>query len=320
MEKLVSVVVPVYNVENYLTECLDSITNQTYRNFEVILVDDGSTDGSSQMCDEIAREDERIHVIHKENGGLSDARNTGLRASKGEYIIFIDSDDMVSAIMLEQMVKSMQENNADISTCLFKTFEASKDLRLGDNSVEKITMLEGKVLVKKLYSGEYPDIAFVAWNKLYKRSLFEDNNIEYPVGRFYEDTFTTFKLLYEAEKIAIIDNPFYHYRIRQGSIMKSTITKKKVIDWIAGDREAVDFFIQAKEYELVALAANNFLKSQIILYKKICKDAENGYKVYLMKEYQTAVRNYLNISNFSKPKRIGYRLFCYFPDLICKIY
>ena len=318
MEKLVSVVVPVYNVKDYLYECIDSIKNQTYKNIEIILVDDGSTDGSSQICDELAKEDERIKLIHKENGGLSDARNVGLNYSNGEYIIFIDSDDLISKIMIEQMINSMLINDADISACTFKTFKNNNDINYVEKLKDEIVM-SGKELVKKIYAGEYTDIAFTAWNKLYKKRLFQDFKIEYPVGRFYEDSFTTFKLLYNADKLVIIDNSLYFYRVRQGSIMNSVMTEKKIIDWIDGDKEAINYFTEMEESELLDLAINAFFKSEISLFKHIKKDDKN-LKKYLFEEYKKMYRDLGSLNKIPIYKRFIYWLFMYMPDVVVTLY
>lgn len=320
MEKLVSVVVPIYNVKDYLVDCINSIRNQTYMNLDIILVDDGSTDDSAQICDEMAHQDERISIIHKDNGGLSDARNVGLKVSKGEFIIFIDSDDLISKTMIEEMVESITENNADISACSFRTFEDSNDISFLDNLEMKTSVVEGKELVARLYRGEYGDIAFTAWNKLYKKRIFIENGIEYPIGKLYEDTFTTFKLLYKAKQVALINEQLYYYRIRKGSIMNSYITKKKTIDWIDADREAPLFFKRVNESDLYNLSVNAFFKSEILFYKKMNEDTEKGCKEYLLNEYKRFYKEYGGTVALPMYKRLVYWIFMFMPNLIIKLY
>lgn len=320
MEITVSVVVPVYNVKEYLIDCLNSIKNQTYASMEIILVDDGSTDGSAQICDEFEQEDERISVIHKKNGGLSEARNVGLNASKGEYIIFIDSDDLISEKMLEEMVKCIKISNIDIVACAFKTFEDINEVSYIENSNNDISMVEGRELVQRLYKGEYNSIGFTAWNKLYKKSLFQKNGIEYPVGRFYEDAFTTFKLLYKAKQIALINKPLYYYRMRNGSIMNSNITRKKTVDGIDADREAPDFFKKVNDSYLFNLSVNAFFKSEILFFKRMNTDTEKGCKEYLLQEYKRFYKEYGKTVKIPSYKRLLYCMFMLMPNLITKFY
>lgn len=320
MNSLVSVVVPIYNVKDYLEECVLSITSQAYSDIEIILVDDGSTDGSSELCDVMKKEDGRIRVIHKSNGGLSDARNIGLKNSTGEYVIFIDADDTIKVGMLKKMVEAIEKNNADIAACAFETFTESRiidnDYNIGCNNI----CCDGHEIVKALYQGRYQDIAFVAWNKLYKKSLFHDNNVIYPKGRLYEDTFTTYKLLYNSKKVVLIAEPLYNYRIRSGSIMKSSITLKKTKDWFDSEKDAVEYFREKHEIEFMSLAANSFFKAQIKFYKKMDSSTPEECKLYLIDEYSKAFRNYVKIIKLPFYKKEVYGLFYRFPNLISRIY
>lgn len=323
MSKLVSVIVPIYNVKDYLIECVESILNQTYSNIEIILVDDGSTDGSAGLCDNLRQRDDRIIVIHKKNGGLSDARNIGFRKSTGEFVIFVDSDDSLKSSALEIMVSAIEEYGADISACEFETFEDNSIKRYNSSAQEKSTemvCLTGKKLVESLYKGNYQSIAFVAWNKLYKKSLFTDNDIEYPFGRIYEDTFTTYKLLYKADEVAIVNYPLYNYRIRPGSIMKSNLNLKKCRDWFDGDRSAVDFFESNSEIELFNLALNAFFRSQIMLYKELQKNHQKDCMQQLMSDYKEAYASYTHKMTLGAVKRLIYKMFMYCPMLVTILY
>lgn len=323
MSKLVSVIVPIYNVKDYLIECVESILNQTYSNIEIILVDDGSTDGSAGLCDNLRQRDDRIIVIHKKNGGLSDARNVGFRKSTGEFVIFVDSDDSLKSSALEIMVSAIEEYDADISACEFETFEDNSIKRYNSSTQEKSTemvCLTGKKLVESLYKGNYQSIAFVAWNKLYKRKLFSEYEIEYPVGRMYEDTFTTYKLLYNSRKAVLVLEPLYNYRIRNGSIMKSSITLKKTQDWLDGELDAFIYFLGLNEKYLENLAGNSFFRSQILFYKKIDDNSEFGCKEYLITEYKKIYDEYIKLVNIPCYKKIIYKLFCFFPKAISKLF
>ncbi len=212
---LVSVIVPVYNVEPYLRRCLDSIVNQSYTNLEIILVDDGSLDNSPQICDDYAAKDKRIIVIHKKNGGLSDARNAGLDVCKGEYISFVDSDDWVDEKYVEKLFSLIIEENADIA--------------IGENlkTDGKISAKQENVIVKAYSTRDAlfhlfrkTHIAFViSCGKIYKRNLFK--SIRFPVGKFHEDEFTTYILFYNSKKILYTSQILYYYYQRVGSIVST---------------------------------------------------------------------------------------------------
>lgn len=197
MEELISVIVPIYNVEKYLNKCIESIINQSYSNLEIILVDDGSKDSSGIMCDSYILKDKRIKVIHKENGGLSDARNVGLDKAKGEYIVFIDSDDWIDEKMIEILYNIIKKNNSDISICdYFLAYNEEIQTQKEDIEIINLSNIEA---LKTIYDKDLGVCMIVAWNKLYKRNLFKDD-IRYPYGKIHEDEFTTYKLLYKAKK------------------------------------------------------------------------------------------------------------------------
>lgn len=219
---LITLIVPVYKVEPYLKRCLDSIINQTYKNLEIILVDDGSPDNCGIICDEYASKDKRIKVIHKENGGLSSARNTGLDIAQGEYISFIDSDDTISIDMIEYLYKLLNKNDADISICLHTIVRGSK--RWISYKKIKEGVITGKECIKKLLYNDGVDTS--AWAKLYKRTLF--NKIRYPNGKLFEDIATTYKLFIKATSIVLGKESKYNYILRDNSIVSSNFNEKKL--------------------------------------------------------------------------------------------
>lgn len=220
VEKIVSVIVPIYNVENYLCNCIDSILRQTYFRLEIILIDDGSPDNCGLICDDYAKKDERIKVVHKENGGLSDARNVGIRIATGEYITCIDSDDYISNDFVEYLINIMNESDADISICGFlKTIKMNENEQ-GNSCTIKVYKPED-ALEAMLYA---QDFTTSAWGKLYKRELFDD--VEYPVGKYSEDMFTTYKLINKSKKIICSDRICYYYLHRTGSILNSTYSPR----------------------------------------------------------------------------------------------
>lgn len=221
--KLISIVVPIYNVEKYLPKCIESILNQTYKNFELILVDDGSKDNCGNICDEYAQKDNRIVVIHKENGGLSSARNAGIDIAKGKYIGFVDSDDWIHSEMYEKLVYLMESREADIAQCEFIN-APSEDVKIEPEKeeIKTFTNIEG---LNNLYNNMYVSTV-VAWNKLYKISLFKE--IRYPNGKIHEDEGTTYKLIFNAKRIVYTNQKYYYYRQTPNSITNAAFNKKRL--------------------------------------------------------------------------------------------
>lgn len=224
MDPLVSVVIPVYNVEPYLHECVASVVEQTYTNIEIILVDDGSTDSSGTLCDEFALSDSRICVFHKKNGGLSDARNYGILRSHGSLISFIDSDDYVSPDYIMHLYQALVRGKTDIaatSICIFREGKLPKEHKRDTADFHVYDACEA--LEDMLYMRHLEPNAFL---KIYKRELFD--TIQYPVGKLYEDIATTTKLIDKAGRIAYLDEKDYYYRIRPNSIQTASFNPKKL--------------------------------------------------------------------------------------------
>jgi len=221
LKDLISIIVPVYKVEKYLERCVESLRNQTYKNLEIVLVDDGSPDNCPQMCDNYALMDDRIKVVHKLNGGLSDARNVGVENSTGEYIMFVDSDDFVDEHICEILLKEIKNKNLDMSMCGAQTFEenpqAITDYNYGAECFSKEQTIE------QIY---YSKIKYVmtAWAKLYRREVVL--NLKYPLKRFHEDEFVFHKLFCEINGFCYVDLPMYFYFQRTDSIMGSKSIKK----------------------------------------------------------------------------------------------
>jgi glycosyltransferase involved in cell wall biosynthesis len=214
MDSLISVIVPVYKVEDYLPRCVDSIINQSYKNLEIILVDDGSPDNCPKICDEYAKNDNRIKVIHKKNGGLSDARNAGMKVATGEYISFIDSDDYVSSDFIEILCNTMISENSDIVECSIVKFY--EDNHFDDYKDDcDISCYETEEGLSKLIA-ENPFHQYV-WNKLYRANLVLD--IKFAVGKLNEDEFWTYQAFGKAKKVSRINKTIYFYFQRKSSIM-----------------------------------------------------------------------------------------------------
>ena len=233
---MISVIVPVYKAEPYLRQCVDSILEQTYRDIEVLLIDDGSPDKCGEICDEYAEKDNRVRTFHTENRGVSAARNLGISESKGEYIGFVDSDDWIEPDMYETLLKRMQEVGADIAQCGVLQYpnrgseksELKDEVLLRDDALR--ALIESRV-------NNY------VWNKLYNSRLFE--TVTFPDGMNYEDAEIIHKLLSRSNKTALVSAGLYHYRIRQGSITK-TFSAKNLIDYADVHFGRYRFF---KEYE-----------------------------------------------------------------------
>lgn len=241
----ISVIVPVYKVEKYLRKCVDSILAQTYKDFEVILVDDGSPDNCGKICDEYAKKDKRIKVVHKENGGLSDARNVGIKNAKGEYLSFIDSDDYVSPDFLEVLYRLANQNNADISVC--EAVIVKEDQNAQFNNIEKYELMDKNLaLVEMIYFRKF---SVNTWNKLYKKELFDE--ILFPKGLLYEDLATTYKLVDKSNKVVYTPAKLYAYVQRGGSIMGQTGYKMKK-DKVEIVDEMTDYFAENSDKRLFA--------------------------------------------------------------------
>lgn len=219
-ENLVSIIVPVYNVEKYLEDCIQSLVNQTYKNIEILLLNDGSTDNSSAICEKWAKIDNRIRFINKKHTGLSDTRNYGIKKSNGKWISFIDSDDLVHFQFIEILLNTAVKSNADITTNSIQKYENIDEIKnVKTYKLPKVKTYTGKkFLYKFMKTGNLKYI--VVWNKLYKRELFD--NISFPVGYIHEDEFVIHKLYYKAKKVSEVNLPLSFYRInRKGSIMNT---------------------------------------------------------------------------------------------------
>ena len=211
-EPKISVIVPVYKVEPYLRKCLDSIVNQTYRNLEIILVDDGSPDNCGAICDEYAAKDQRVRVIHKANGGLSSARNAALEIATGAYIGFVDSDDWIEVKMFEVLLSGLQTAGADISVC--GHYEEYKSHRKEFTWPKQLVLDKERALEKLLQNDQMKNLV---WDKLFCRNLFD--NIRFPEGKTFEDMAIMHWLFLQAEKVVCLPNALYHYLQRSGSIV-----------------------------------------------------------------------------------------------------
>lgn len=240
---LISVIVPVYKVEPYLHRCVDSILTQTFTDFELILVDDGSPDNCGAICDAYAASDSRVRVIHQENGGLSAARNAGIdwafAHSDSQWLSFVDSDDWVHPCFLEYLYRAAEETKASVSACGFK--------RVEEYEAAEPAAYSSQVMAWEEFYMQDPVIGAVAWNKLYKKELFQE--LRYPVGKIHEDEFLTYKLLYRAGKVVWIPAELLFYFQNPSGIMKSQFSLKR-LDGVDAIREQYVFAQEIKNRDL----------------------------------------------------------------------
>lgn len=254
---LISVIIPVYNVEKYLTACVESVRNSDYENLEIILVDDGSPDNCPKMCDEFAKSDERIVVVHKENGGLSSARNAGIDIAKGEYITFVDSDDEITADMISYMYTIAVKENCDIVQMGICVVHEGEDIEL--NTTEEYIVITPEQAIHNIYEGCYVN----ATVKLYERGLFDDG-MRFP-HVLHEDAYITPRLFHKSRSVAVSEKHGYIYFQRQGSIMH-------------------------RANDLARLSVLDILDDRVRLfqswgYEELSKDALKDYFCYLLKWY-----------------------------------
>ena len=273
MEKdLISVIVPVYNVEEYLEKCVNSIINQTYKNLEIILVDDGATDNSGKMCDEFAKKDARIKVIHKENGGLSDARNFGLDVATGEYIAFVDSDDFLKDDFYEYLIELKNKTNSDIVECNFiRAYEEELDIFNFPVIKEDAIITTSNVGALKLLMSDDDEIStnsVVVWNKIYDKKLFD--NIRFPKGKTHEDQFTTYRLLAKSKSFTTSNQFKYGYFQRKNSIVNKTFNIKRFDTFEAFDN-FLEYFENNDYKDFKEKILRRYLKTAINFKKLILK-------------------------------------------------
>ena len=316
---LISVIVPVYRVKEYLERCVKSILSQTYKNLEVILVDDGSPDQCPAICDACAEKDARVKVIHQENKGLSGARNAGIDAASGEYLAFVDSDDYVSPHFIEELYQLLQDTGCAIGQCRFSYVKGDGLVEEGDSA---FCIYRGESLMEQLYGPEEKATCFVvAWNKLYRAELFKETGIRYPEGRIHEDEATTYRLFHEAKKLAFLDRALYGYYTENGGSITSVFSAKR-LQWLTAHEERIAFF-KKNGYEKLLPAAYRKLCDACITFYFRCteqvKDAEE-LKKELRKRLETYRANGAAwIAALPLKTRMGYELFSMSPGLYAKM-
>lgn len=298
MEDKISVIIPVYNVERFLKECVESVLNQSYSNFEIILVDDGSTDNSGVICDDFAKLDSRIIVVHKKNGGLSDARNIGLSYATGLYITFIDSDDSVDHLYLELLLGLICKYDADVSACREYSVTSNK------NEQESVAVFTPFLAIESMLLEQY--ITPSACGKLYRLEFFKD--ISFPVGMLFEDFATTYKIFFKSRKIVQTNKKLYYYRPNPKGIMRSDFSEK-YMDILTVHEMMIDF-LNREIPELVNIAKARKARFSFLMLIKYSTSrcCQNKYKKVLMAEMRSNFKYFIR-SNYRMKEKLLYILY-----------
>lgn len=307
-DELISVIVPAYNVRNFIDDCVASIVKQTYKRLEVILVDDGSTDGTSEVCDAWCKKDARCYVVHKDNGGLSDARNVGIDKSHGNFLVFVDADDYIDKEYIEKLHNALSEDkDADISMCGFYTVYNNK---MKKHIIDNAAALSGKMLLKKAFSNDTWGDVVVVWNKMYRRDTFK--GLRFDNGRLHEDEFFTDKVLYRTKKVVLIRDVLYFYRKNADSITSQN-SVKRIIDCIDAFLERINFF-KANDEVLFVLAVRQCFDAFLRLLAT-CRENENASKKVtsaIRKEYSR--KQYFNF--LTSKQKVKYMILWIFPGIM----
>ena len=309
MKPLLSVIVPVYNVEKYLKRCLESILVQSWNDYEIILVDDGSTDSSAQICDLYAEKYEMIRVIHKENKGLSDTRNRGIEEASGEYVYFPDSDDWLEPNTFSELSDVIEELTYDIISFNREFVTSEEDKLISAKS--RIQKLSGKQALLEML--KQSDVTGFANDKIYRKKLFLDNDIEFPVGKYYEDLGTNYKLFLRATKVYVTNQKYYHYLITNPDSITQSWNEQKLQDMFGFYREIYYSPLIREKFEeleieiLQAFYINGLIHILSSLYKSNISaqysDIEKDIK-------QEIVKNSLGVTKLlNQPNKIKYLLY-----------
>lgn len=307
MNVLVSVIVPIYKIEDYLEKCVQSIQLQTYQNIEIILVDDGSPDKCGEKCDQFAKEDPRIKVVHKENGGLSDARNSGIDAATGTYIVFVDGDDYIHEDYIKKLYNALTRNEADVAVCSFSLVDDDKITQVENVSETDLVITGHELLSRVLTDTGYKYV--VAWNKLYKRELFVKHH--FAKGKLYEDEYINYELFWDVEKVALVSESLYFYVQRVGSIQGSGMTWDRLLTKQEIHKNRISFYRNKGAEDLMRRSSQmycNWLVSISFVNKDILDEKKNRILQEEFREYchNVAATKGEKIQNFIAKRNIKF--------------
>ena len=309
MKPLLTVVIPVYNVEKYLKRCVEIVLVQEWHNYDILLVDDGSTDSSPQICDDYAKVYDFISVIHKENGGLSEARNTGILHAKGDYVYFPDSDDWLEPQTFKELAEVLESQEFEIVSFNREVVKGEEDAIVSDSLVTQV--FEGKDAFVQMLKHSY--ITGFANDKIYRKSLFTDNDIQFPIGKYYEDLGTNYKLFLSAKKVYATNQKYYHYLNDNPESITQTWNEKKFSDMFG-------FYIDVFYSESVRSLLNKeeLQISQLYYVNGLVHILASLYKSKLDKKYiditnqvkQELLKNCVSLSLIkNQPNKLKYILF-----------
>lgn len=302
---IISIIVPIYNVEEYLPKCIDSILNQTYKELEVILVDDGSPDSCGKICDRYAKKDERVKVIHQKNGGLSAARNSGLDCANGEYIGFVDSDDYIEPEMYEKLLEAIIKNKCAMSICNVNyVFEDGKIIP--KNLKAKDEVFEFADAIREMNTYEKFDMG--VWSKLFKKELFE--SIRFPVGKLSEDFYIMYRIFDRAQKVSYISETLYNYLQRTSSLTRN---KKINHDFYKAAHDQM-VYLDQKYPELSVVGHVSYVSAILTVYDYYLKNKVKCPKNFIKNSRKTIRKNmsYVKKAEYlSKEKRLQIGLFIF---------
>lgn len=314
---VVSIIVPVFNTEEYLEKCIGSILDQSFTGLELILVNDGSTDSSLDICKKYAEIDKRIKIIHKKNGGAAQARNIAIEQSQGEYITFVDSDDYIHADFIKTLLENAKNKNADISACNYFCLYNEKQIieRANKPAIKDFDNIEA---VRDLLL-ENSTLETILCNKLFKRSLFIDNNLKLIEGEIYEDTRLLYKLAYFSKSITFINRPLYYYLQRDGSVMNHGVKLPNLLlqtkiteeagEWLSQRTGKLNLEIEAYKLTGQINSLNYMVDGKKIyndIWKKVSGDIKSNRKKYLSNPYISKGRKLLVV--FSSFGKIPYKI------------
>ena len=287
MNEMISIILPVYNVEPYLDECIQSVLGQTYENIEIILIDDGSEDNCPAICDSWAEKDRRVRVIHQNNQGLSIARNVGIDVARGDYLCFVDSDDYIDKTLCEKVMDAFSKSRVDIVAFNFYQIDDSGMVSIPEHKQPKGILSSAQTLEEIIYE----NLRVHAWSKVYKRELFSE--VRFPAGHNFEDVGTVYKLVLKSEKVCVLEDRLYFYRQRRGSIMNAFSDKSMIDLYLMKKQRSEDLkpiYPELAEYDLmrVALCAKSVFDRS--LWRNIDSSVLLNVNDFLVENKQSVLR------------------------------
>lgn len=298
---LVSVIVPIYNVQDYIGRCIESILRQSFQNLEILLVNDGSIDNSRQICEAYANKDKRIKIIDKENGGLSDARNVGIKAARGDYIVLVDGDDYIKDDYVWILLKETIRTGAEVTICSFDVVDDDGNLITNENLSELNSLVMGKDVLDYVLT-PYGYKYVVAWNKMYSAQVFENNLFD--KGKLYEDEYLNFRLFWEIKSVAIVHTSLYCYVQRQGSITQSDMSIKKIKMKEEMHKCRISFYKEHRERHLYMKSCQmycNWLVECVRQYSQVLQPVDK-------RRFQLEMRKYSRIADDDKEFGMAIRI------------